>query len=263
MDKSKKERVKEMRDICLPEEKRATGPAANNLIYRKIGFLFTRLFVRTNITPNQITWIWGALLVFFSTLFIFNDPWIRVIGAIGWIVSFSLDCTDGQVARYKGTTSKRGLFLDLVIHCVTWPMLFFCIGLGEYLATGMVRHAIFGFMAGLSMMLIAAIQELYNSVGPDTDVRRGDNSSMEGKIFKSKKRYKLLRDISPLTFLNMYLVLLAATILDLLLPIAFPSVFPFELFWMTDFLAMFIFVYAIGFPIAFLVRFFSLYNKLT
>jgi len=58
---------------------------------------------------------------------------------------------------------------------------------------------------------------------------------------------------------NVYLVLLAATVLNIL----FSNIsFSVELFTLTGFLSLFLLFYAIGFPIAFLVRAGMLYKKL-
>ena len=235
----KKARIEEMRRICQPDKTMEEAIASDRLIYRRIGFLFTRVFVKTNITPNQITWVWGALMMIFSSLFLFHDYWYSLIGAVGWILAFAMDNTDGEVARFKKMTSKRGLFLDLVNHSVTLPFLFFCIGTGVFLQTGMFRFPIFGFIAGVGMLLIMVMPELFNSVGVDDGLSRGNSLEVEGTTMK---HYKLIRDLNPLSFLNMFFVLL--------------------FFAAINRLDIFLYLYAAGYMAGCIFRFAILYRKL-
>lgn len=69
----KRKRIEDMRRICQPEKSMKEAIAIDRVVYRRIGFLFTRIFVKTPITPNQITWIWGAMMMVFSALFLFHD----------------------------------------------------------------------------------------------------------------------------------------------------------------------------------------------
>lgn len=235
----RKERIEAMRRICQPDKTMAEAIASDRIIYRRIGFLFTRVFVKTRITPNQITWIWGALMMVFSALFLFHDYWLSVIGAVGWIMAFAMDNTDGEVARFKKLTSKRGLFLDLVNHSVTLPFLFFCVGTGVFFETEMFRFSVFGFIAGVGMLLIMVMPELFNSVGMDDGLSRGNSLEVEGTVMK---HYSLIRDLNPLSFLNMFFVLLFFAVLGRL--------------------DLFLYLYAAGYAAGCVARFVILYRKL-
>ena len=234
-----------MKDICAPKERRYGMTI--ELLFIEFGFLFTRLFVKTRITPNQITLLWGILLIFSSVLFIFDNLWLHVAGAIGWIVACAMDNTDGQVARYKKMFSKRGLFLDKLNHSLTYPLLFFCIGLGQYMVSGEIYSLIFGFMAGTFMMLSLICEPLYALAMGDSP-KEMDRATAP-TVFK-----KRLRSISPLFDRNLFLLILVATILDLVLK--------FELLWMGSFLEALLPVYAIGFLIGFLTKAGMIYKML-
>jgi phosphatidylglycerophosphate synthase len=254
MDADRKQRVRGLRERCIPEGHMSKAAAIERLLYARIGFLFTRLFVRTRVTPTQITWIWGTLMISFSLMFLFDNPWLHLIGAAGWIIAISMDYTDGQVARYKGMCSKRGVFLDLINHCITWPLLFLCIGLGQYFATGEILNALFGSIAGTLMPLIMLTACIYNVADPGANLQGNDNGVVEGKLLGSEERFRLVKSINPLTFVNAYIIILFAALLDL--------VFRIELFWMTSFLSICVFIYALGFLVGFLVRAGILYRKL-
>ncbi|WP_193081628.1 CDP-alcohol phosphatidyltransferase family protein [Brevibacterium aurantiacum] len=112
----------ELRAKAQPIEVRSRKNAEHwsaQLYLRHISIYFTMVLVRTRITANGVTglmilagWciaasllipgIWGALLaVFFSQ------------------VQMYIDCCDGEVARWRGTSGAKGVFLDKVGHYTT------------------------------------------------------------------------------------------------------------------------------------------------
>ncbi|GAA2105399.1 CDP-alcohol phosphatidyltransferase family protein [Brevibacterium salitolerans] len=114
--------LEELRAVAQPPEVRSRKNAEHwtaELYLRHISIYFTALLVRTPITANGVTglmilsgWaiaaalfipgIWGALLaLFFSQLQLY------------------FDCCDGEVARWRGTRSAKGVFLDKVGHYTT------------------------------------------------------------------------------------------------------------------------------------------------
>ncbi|MCL2712034.1 MAG: CDP-alcohol phosphatidyltransferase family protein [Methanomassiliicoccaceae archaeon] len=262
MGTGRKQRIEEMRDVCIPEHRKHDSTPAQRFIYEKVGFLFTRIFVKTRITPNQITWIWLGLMLFFSSFFLFDCLWIHVAGAIGWIAAYSMDSTDGHVARYKRTYSRRGIFLDTINHSISWPILFFCVGTGQYLVSGEILNIIFGMVAGLFILLILIAPYLQFLVDPD--IKDISWARIEEKAFKDKRRYILIRNINPLSFDNILIMLLVATALDLLAAgVALPNlILADELFWITSFLSLFVVLYAVGYVLAFPLRFAVLYRML-
>jgi len=81
-------------------------------VNRKASEPMARVFAKTRITPNQITWAaFGiALLSFIS--FIFGQ---NIIGGLLVQLSSVVDGVDGSLARLKGMTSTFGGFLDSVL----------------------------------------------------------------------------------------------------------------------------------------------------
>lgn len=114
--------LSELRAKAQPAEVRSRKNAEHwtaQLYLRHISIYFTMVLVRTRISANGVTglmilagWciaisllipgIWGALLaVFFSQ------------------VQMYIDCCDGEVARWRGTSGAKGVFLDKVGHYTT------------------------------------------------------------------------------------------------------------------------------------------------
>lgn len=224
---------------------------ASKYIYTPLSRMFTRILIKTPATPNQITIFWGLLMILSSIAFLFGDWLLSVLGGIGWVVSYALDYTDGDVARYKNMKSRRGPFQDLINHRTTYPLLMFCIGYGMY-ATGRAEffgiqieptwYIFLGFLAGLGMILIMDLGDAYNKVYPEgaIDSDRG-SAAVEGKNIKHHY-VKVLMGFNPLLFTNMMI----------LLPI----------FGFINLMEIFIVFYGIGYPIAAFGRYAVLYRKL-
>lgn len=123
--------LSELRAKAQPIEVRSRKNAEHwtaQLYLRHISIYFTMLLVRTRISANGVTglmilagWciaasllvpgIWGAILaVFFSQ------------------VQMYIDCCDGEVARWRGTSGAKGVFLDKVGHYTTESLVAVALG---------------------------------------------------------------------------------------------------------------------------------------
>lgn len=225
---------------------------SSKYIYTPLSRAFTRILLKTPATPNQITIFWGLLMILCSIAFAFGDVILGVLGGIGWVISYALDYTDGDIARYKDMKSKRGPFQDLVNHRATYPLLMFCIGYGAYsvgrteffgLSFEPIWYIILGFLAGIAMVMIMDLGDAYNKVYPEgsIDSDRG-SAAVEGGNFKNRRLFKMVMNFNPLVFTNMML----------LTPV-------FALIGLTD---VFIIFYGIFYPIAAFFRYIMLYRKL-
>jgi phosphatidylglycerophosphate synthase len=66
------------------------------------------------LTPNQVTTASMALGVLAAAGFATGERWGLVAGAILLQLAFTLDCVDGQLARYTMTFTKFGAWLDSI-----------------------------------------------------------------------------------------------------------------------------------------------------
>ncbi|MCW4466204.1 CDP-alcohol phosphatidyltransferase family protein [Glutamicibacter sp. MNS18] len=131
VDRPKNPTLDQLREICQPPEVRARRNAEHwtaELYLRHISIYLTSILVRTRISANGVTglmilsgWlmslallipgIWGPLLaVFFSQLQLY------------------FDCSDGEVARWRGTQSPKGIFIDMVGHHTTEALIPIALG---------------------------------------------------------------------------------------------------------------------------------------
>jgi phosphatidylglycerophosphate synthase len=157
--------LKNLRDKTQKENE--PEPYAKYII-RPISILFTWLFVRTPITANQVTLLQEIIGIVGSIFFIKGN---FVVGALLLQLGYILDCSDGEVARWKNQQSKQGKFLDLIGHMIVIPFYYFGLGLGIYLQQGQIITIIMGFLAALFSLKIEKL--LMNENGDLEIGRRG------------------------------------------------------------------------------------------
>ena len=115
-------------------------------VVRPISILFTWVFVRTPISANHVTILQEILGIIGAILFVFGR---FVLGALFLQLGYILDCSDGEVARWKKQQSESGNFLDLIGHMIVIPFYYFGLGLGLFFETGQIITIVAGFLAAL------------------------------------------------------------------------------------------------------------------
>jgi phosphatidylglycerophosphate synthase len=111
--------VAQMRPITQPPAVlgRPTAEHWTGTLYlRRISPYVTRLLSATRITPNGVTWLMiisGAAAGFALLL----PGWPgAVLAVLCAQVQMLLDCSDGELARWRGHSSASGIFLDKLGH---------------------------------------------------------------------------------------------------------------------------------------------------
>jgi phosphatidylglycerophosphate synthase len=74
-----------------------------------------RWAARRGITPNQVTLVSGAVGALAAAAFATGQRAGLVAGAVLLQAAFTLDCVDGQLARYTRTFSRLGAWLDSML----------------------------------------------------------------------------------------------------------------------------------------------------
>ncbi|HLB01776.1 MAG TPA: CDP-alcohol phosphatidyltransferase family protein [Nitrospiria bacterium] len=116
---------------------------------RRLSGHLTRLFLKTSVTPNQITLI-SFLVGLISGLFFWKGGYTDgIIGALVFQISAVLDCCDGEVARLKAMQSRIGQWLDVVCDNVVHVVLFLAMAWAIYRATGAPSELVLGGLASI------------------------------------------------------------------------------------------------------------------
>ena len=92
---------------------------AGKLYIRRLSPYATRLFLRLGLSPDGVTWLFVLAGVSAAAL-LCVDGVLPVVGAVLLIqLQILLDCSDGEVARWQGRSSPRGIYLDRLGHYLT------------------------------------------------------------------------------------------------------------------------------------------------
>ena len=119
----------------------------DRLVTRFISRQLTRLFLKTSLTPNQITCL--SLLIGLGSAWCFylGTFFSGITGALLLLVSALVDCTDGEIARLKFMETSWGAQFDIFCDNIVHFFVFFSIGMGLFFATGDPLYKLYGGLA--------------------------------------------------------------------------------------------------------------------
>lgn len=99
------------------------GMLAGHFICRSLSRPCSVWFIKHNIKPNQVTLLMILFGVIGSILFAIPNIWAKIAGYVFWILWFTMDLSDGQVARYTKNFSKYGTEMDYMAHLIDHPFM--------------------------------------------------------------------------------------------------------------------------------------------
>ena len=155
--------IRELREVCQVP-KRGYGKYSIRLkIYRFFSIYVTRILIETPITANQIT-IFSIIVGLVSAVFFaFGNYLYSLLAALLLLSIEYWDCWDGEIARYKGLSSLKGVYIDGVAHTIFTPAIFAGITIGVFITTDRLLFLIFGISAVIFSALIPILQSTKDS----------------------------------------------------------------------------------------------------
>jgi phosphatidylglycerophosphate synthase len=103
---------------------------------RHLSWPISYLLAHTSVTPNHVTLASTALGLLSAWLFASPGYWPRLVAALIFLVSTTLDGVDGELARLKMAESRLGARLDTLTDNLVHVALFVAIMTGCYRASG-------------------------------------------------------------------------------------------------------------------------------
>ena len=92
---------------------------AGRLYMRRLSPYLTRLLIRTPLTPNGVTWLMIAVGLAAAAVLTLPGWWPPVVVVALIQCQLLLDCSDGELARWRGVSSPAGIYLDRMAHYLT------------------------------------------------------------------------------------------------------------------------------------------------
>jgi len=126
-------------------------------VIKKISYHPTWLFLKLGLSANQITVMSLIVGVIGCGLLAFGNYIGAIVGALLTNIWILLDCIDGMVARYNGTASDYGSFLETVVWAVFSALFFISVGLSAFNhpdpVLNSVTHRLFGLDINRSLFI--------------------------------------------------------------------------------------------------------------
>ena len=112
----------ELREVAQPPSTlgRASGEHWAGLLYmRRLSLRLTRLLVPTRATPNGLTWTMLVCGLVAAAVLTLPSVWAAVGVVLLIQLQQLLDCSDGELARWRRQTGAVGIYVDRMAHYVT------------------------------------------------------------------------------------------------------------------------------------------------
>jgi phosphatidylglycerophosphate synthase len=158
---------------------------AGRLYLRQLSPYATRIFLRLGLSPDAVTWLFVFTGVAAAGL-LAVDGILPVVGAVVLIqLQILLDCSDGEVARWQGRSSPRGIYLDRIGHYLTEAGLPIALGVRtDELTLGLVLAVLVLLIKSETALVHVARAE---SGKPPADDRR-EVAAPRGRLLRSLRR---------------------------------------------------------------------------
>lgn len=96
-------------------------------------FYLTWIFLRLSISANQATYICLVIGLGSCIFLALGSYTLKLAGALLAALYLLLDCVDGNIARYRKTSSRFGEFFDALVGYIVISFLFMSLGLGVFI----------------------------------------------------------------------------------------------------------------------------------
>ena len=156
--------IAQLREVTQPPSVRTRAAAEHWIAHaylRDISPYLTRILLRAGFSANGVTW----LMIIAAAAAAVATGWPTLLGAILAVIlvqlQMLLDCCDGEVARWRQTSSPRGVYLDRVGHYVAEVGIAVALGVR---ATGELRLSGIWISAGLLLGLLIALNKVENDL---------------------------------------------------------------------------------------------------
>ncbi|MBV8773489.1 MAG: CDP-alcohol phosphatidyltransferase family protein [Deltaproteobacteria bacterium] len=117
---------------AVRDESISTDAVMARMVDRRLSWRLSLRLARTCITPNQVT-LTNTMLGFgCAALLASTSYWLRLCGALLFLLSITLDGVDGELARLRMLESRFGERLDVITDNVVHVAVFIGMTLGCY-----------------------------------------------------------------------------------------------------------------------------------
>ena len=92
---------------------------AGRLYVRRLSPYVTRALIPTRVSPNAVTWAMTVVGVLAAAVLTLPGVWAAAAALVLIQLQILLDCSDGELARWRRQYSTAGIYLDRFAHYLT------------------------------------------------------------------------------------------------------------------------------------------------
>ena len=185
---------------------------AGRLYIRRASVYLTRLFLRTRITPNGVTWLMMLSGVAAAGALCLPGLLPAVAAFLLIQLQILLDCSDGELARWRNVRSTAGIYLDRIAHWVTESALPIALGIrAEEPLLGLVVAVLVLLIKGESALVTVARADAGLPPAADTKTVAAPRGGLLRSARRAVGRLPFYRAFVAMEFT---LLVLAAAIVD-------------------------------------------------
>jgi phosphatidylglycerophosphate synthase len=151
---------------------------AGRLYVRRYSPYLTRLLIPTRVTPNAVTYAMTVVGVIAAVALSVPGVWTALAAVVLIQLQILLDCSDGELARWRGRFSPAGIYLDRIAHYVTETLFPIALGIradggwdeagGTYTLLGLIAAVLALFVRTESALVAVARLESGRTKVEDT-----------------------------------------------------------------------------------------------
>jgi phosphatidylglycerophosphate synthase len=180
--------------LSLPNPKDGLVDAYLN---RKLSRPLTQLFLRTSLTPNQITVLSCLIGLIGAACFWGGGYAWPILGGLLLQFSAVVDCIDGEVARVKFLESPFGAWLDITLDTVVHIAIFLGVGIAVWKQGGGTSAPLFGGALAVG----AALSFPFVTMAEKTEEQGKQQGGWENTIIQNMIEGLTSRDYSIIVLL--------------------------------------------------------------
>lgn len=138
--------IKELRTRCQKSKNMGDIDSSYIRFARKLSIYFTWIILRTPLSNNHITLLSLISAFIGSLLLVSKHSVFLLLGTLLLQLYFLLDLCDGEISRFRKSSSLGGAYFDLLVHYYSGPLSIFLLAIGVYLIINNLWVIILGFI---------------------------------------------------------------------------------------------------------------------
>ena len=197
--------IAELRAVAQPPsifERNSGEHWAGRLYIRRASPYLTRALLPTPLTPNAVTWLMLLTGVAAAALLTLPGIGFAIAAVLAIQLQILLDCTDGEMARWRQQSSVVGIYVDRLAHYLTETALPIALGIradggwdsiGGWTTLGLVVAVLVLLVKSETVLAHVARTEAGKPPAPDTRSVAAPAGSMLSRLRRAAGRVPFFR----------------------------------------------------------------------